>query len=100
VLGASGKPVPGLQPLRVEVFDGAGNPTEYGSIYCAEHGRSVFTFQPAVNEPGGAWTIVVTDLTGGTTARTHVAVPRDKSRFTEVQATPGAGFSLDRWDRD
>jgi hypothetical protein len=71
---AAGAPVPGVQPLKVTITDSAGNVNEYSEYYCAERGALQIALTPAVNEPTGAWTIRVEDLTAGKTAETSFNV--------------------------
>ena len=91
---------PGLQPLRIDIRDAAGVPTEYSRHVCAENGRSAFSFRPAVNETGGDWRIDVADLTAGLQARAHVSVPMGKARFAEATFKAAEDFDLEKWDRD
>lgn len=100
IRGESGTHVPGLQPLRIDVRDAAGVPTEYSRYACAENGRFRLSFRPAVNESGGDWRVDVADLTSGKKASRHVLVPHGKARFEEVRFDAAAPFDLGKWDRD
>jgi hypothetical protein len=64
----AGKLLPGLQPMRVDITDPAGSPTEYTGYYCAENGTLEIPFRPASNDKTGTWKIRVEDLTTGLTA--------------------------------
>ncbi|MGE0606450.1 MAG: hypothetical protein AB7O62_04925 [Pirellulales bacterium] len=68
VVEANNRPVRGQHPLRVEFADPTGQPTEYSDFACTEDGRLSLSFTPALNDPSGAWTITITDLTSGTQA--------------------------------
>ncbi len=63
----AGKPLPGLQPVRVDVTDPTGSPTEHTGYYCAENGKLKVPFRPAINDKCGTWKIRVEDLTAGIT---------------------------------
>ena len=69
---ADGQPLPGLQPVRVDVTDAGGGPTEYSGDYCAQNGRLALPLTPALNDQAGSWKVTVEDLTTGMTA--HCAV--------------------------
>lgn len=55
----------GLQPLEVRITDPTGNLNEYSSFCVMENGEIMLEFIPACNEPAGAWTVGVKDLTTG-----------------------------------
>jgi hypothetical protein len=74
VTSTDGKPVPGLQPLRVTVTDPGGRDSEFTGYYCAEQGALAVPFAPALNDEAGTWQIVVTDLTAGLSATRTVSV--------------------------
>ena len=61
----SGRPVRGIQPIRITVTDPEDNQTEYSHYACAENGRYEFDLHPALNDHPGTWTITVEDLTAG-----------------------------------
>jgi hypothetical protein len=63
-----GAPVPGLQPLRVDVLDPDGNVQEDSDYVCATHGAAELAFTPAWNAKPGTWKVRVQDLTAGLTA--------------------------------
>lgn len=100
VRGESGNPMPGLLPIEVEVLDAFGVPTEYSCHRVARNGLSMFEFQPARNESGGAWTIRVTDLASGLGAEAVVTVPRDPRRFSGDDPELRRMYSPGEWDRD
>jgi hypothetical protein len=66
---ASGKALPGLQPLRLTVTDAAGRPTEYSGYYCAENGKLLLALAPALNDQPGSWNVTAEDLTTGLTTQ-------------------------------
>ena len=67
VLGRSGKALPGTQPLEVMVFTPQGEWPEVTGAHATEDGVWSATLRPAVNDPVGAWTIRVRELSSGTT---------------------------------
>ena len=77
VIDGSGSVVPGSHPLRVRVTAPDGSDTEYSHFACCDAGRCTFQWRPAMNDPFGAWTIAIDDLTAGTNA----------SRIVEVRAS-------------
>ena len=70
----AGKPMPGLQPLRLTVTDPQGRDTEYSDYHCAERGRLTVPFTPARNDAPGTWRVRVEDLTAGLSAERTFAV--------------------------
>jgi hypothetical protein len=62
------------QPLRVDVTDPTGSPTEYTGYYCAQNGKLQVPFRPAINDKIGAWKIRVQDLTTGSVAENMIEV--------------------------
>jgi len=77
VLGDSGRPLVGSLPLRVDVIDPTGRPTEWCRYTTTRRGRqgiALFTWTPAVNDVAGQWTVKVKDMIAGkqTTATLQV----------------------------
>jgi len=60
-----GHPLPGLQPLKVELYNPAGDLQPQSNFLCAEGGEAVFEWQPPWDEKPGRWRLVVHDLTSG-----------------------------------
>jgi hypothetical protein len=75
VLGASGKPIRGALPVRVEITDPLGRPNEYSRYASADTDPWVLTFRPAANDPSGSWKVRVTELVGGTRAEQSFELP-------------------------
>lgn len=74
ITDAARKPLPGLQPVRVEVTDPKANPTEYTGFYCADNGRLQVPFHPAANDKTGKWKIQIEDLTAGIVSKKTIVV--------------------------
>jgi len=70
----AGEPLPGLQPMRIEVTDPSGSPSEYTGYYCAENGKLQITFRLAINDKAGTWKIRAEDLTAGIVAEKAIDV--------------------------
>lgn len=75
VLDASGDAVRGAVPLRIEISDPLGRPSEYNRFAATEaDGSGTFTcslpYLPALNDLPGEWTLRVTELLGGSQAET------------------------------
>jgi hypothetical protein len=81
VLGASGRPLEGTVPLRLEVVDAAGRATEYRRSVATTEDlqrpgsyRYTMAIRPGLNDIAGAWQIRVTELLGGAEARQSLLV--------------------------
>ncbi|NUQ64579.1 MAG: hypothetical protein HUU20_19100 [Pirellulales bacterium] len=74
ILDDAGKPLAGLQPLKLSMVDSKGNPTETTGYYCAENGELQLPVHPALNDEPGKWTVRVEDLTAGMTAENVMEV--------------------------
>ncbi|MCM8757325.1 MAG: hypothetical protein NC823_02460 [Candidatus Omnitrophica bacterium] len=99
ITGRSGKILPGLQPLWIEVFDGAGQRTEYSDYYCAENGSLEISFSVAENEPAGFWRIEAKELAGGNQAACYLEITAKSWLSGETNRKQEAGES-EIWDRD
>lgn len=97
VRGTSGEPLEGYQPLKINIFDGSGEMTEYSDYYCAEDGRFSLTFSPGLNEPAGFWKIEVRELAGGHQARLYVEIPASRNFSSPQRIDENTGQN---WDRD
>ena len=69
-----GGPLPGLQPIELELRSPSGERSDFSDYYCATRGVFDFSFTAARNDTPGKWTIIVRDLTSGLTAQRSVAV--------------------------
>jgi hypothetical protein len=65
VLGKDGQPMPGCQPIRVEVSHGGTAFSEWTGSYLALRGGLDIPIRPAVNHPAGVWAIGVRELSSG-----------------------------------
>lgn len=72
VTGASGQPLVGVHPLRIEVIDPNGEPTDdsrFAATRLEDDGRYVLPLTATVNATLGAYTIRVTELVANHTAK-------------------------------
>ncbi len=74
VLGVSGKPLAGTQPLAVEVLTPQGRWLELTGAHATEDGLWTATFNPAANDVAGQWRIQVKELSSETRAEATVTV--------------------------
>jgi hypothetical protein len=74
VLGASGKPLAGTQPLAVEVITPQGAWPEITGAHATDDGVWAGVLYPARNDPAGQWRIRVKELSSGTRAEAIVTV--------------------------
>jgi len=74
VLGRSGRPLPGTQPLKVEVLTPEGTWPEVTGAHATEDGTWTAVLNPAVNDPAGRWRIRVTELSSRTVGEASLAV--------------------------
>jgi len=68
VIGASGKPLVGSVPLRVDIVDPTGRATDwcrYTTTRRANQGVATFVWTPAINASAGQWTVTATDMVAG-----------------------------------
>ena len=65
VLGESGKVLPCVLPVRIDVIDPLGRESECGRYTATREGVREFAFIPAINDAQGTWTIRATDLVAG-----------------------------------
>jgi hypothetical protein len=74
VQGDDGRPMPGSQPLHVEISQ-AGRPfSEWTGSYVTTHGALEFPLHPAMNHPRGDWQIAVRELSSGHESRRKLCV--------------------------
>ena len=74
VVGASGKPIAGTQPLRVEVRTPTGVWPEVTGAHATDDGAWRAVLNPARNDPSGCWQVRVTEWCSGVTGETSVTV--------------------------
>jgi hypothetical protein len=74
VLGPSGKPIPGTQPLSVQVLTPKGEWAEITGPHATDDGVWTATLNPALNDMPGAWRIRVKELSSGVTSEAVVTV--------------------------
>ena len=74
VLGASGKPLAGTQPLAVEVITPAGTWVELTGAHATEDGVWTATLNPAVNDAAGPWRVLAREVSSGMRGEAGVAV--------------------------
>ena len=65
ILDEAGAPVPGVQPVRVDLEAPDGSRSEYSDYFAAADGTFVFRFTPAVNDPPGRWQLRIRELVTG-----------------------------------
>ncbi|GAF79358.1 unnamed protein product, partial [marine sediment metagenome] len=65
IIGAQGKPLEALLPVRVSIKTPEGKESEYSDYYVVENGRLDISFIPAVNDMTGKWKIEVEELSSG-----------------------------------
>lgn len=68
IYGANGELFKGALPVRIDIFDSAGNPCRLSDSYAAVDGRLQTVKQTAVNDRKGKTRIVVTELATGLSA--------------------------------
>lgn len=74
VLGASGRPLAGTQPLAVEVLTPQGPWAEITGAHATDDGVWTDVLYPARNDPPGPWRIRVKELSSGARAEAVVTV--------------------------
>ena len=79
VFSATGTPIMGAVPLRIDVTDPLGRQTEYSryaaTVYSEGQGWSSSAgFLPAINDVPGEWTITMSELLSGITAQSKIVV--------------------------
>ena len=65
LLDQTGNPLSGIQPLKIDIADPAGNQSEFSGYFAAVNGLLKIKFIPAENDLKGKWTFRVTDLSSG-----------------------------------
>ena len=68
VLSAKNEPMPGTQPLQVDIVDSRGRRNDHSDYYAADRGLFRMEVPIAVNEPAGTWKVTVRELTTGLSA--------------------------------
>ena len=74
VLAESGKPMPGAQPIQLDILDSPGRRNDYSDAYATDHGLFRLEIPVALNEPAGRWKATVRELTTGRTVSTSFVV--------------------------
>jgi hypothetical protein len=74
VVGQDGKPLPGAQPLSVEVVTPAGAWAEITGAHATDDGLWTATLNPAINDPPGLWRAQVRELSSGMRGEAAVTV--------------------------
>ncbi|NIA13269.1 MAG: hypothetical protein GWP08_04255 [Nitrospiraceae bacterium] len=74
VRGESGNDLPCVLPLRVDIVDPLGRKTEWNRYTATENGRRDLTFLPGLNDVPGVWSVRVSDLVAGKSARASIEV--------------------------
>ena len=74
VLGPSGRPIAGTQPLSVTIMAPQGEWAEITGAHATEDGVWTTTIRPAVNDGSGTWKIQVRELSSGVVAETAFEV--------------------------
>jgi Concanavalin A-like lectin/glucanases superfamily len=65
ICDAKGNPMAGTQPLKVTITSPDGAINEFSGYYATDKGQCRINFSPALNEPGGKWKIVISELSSG-----------------------------------
>ena len=65
VLSGANGPMPGTQPLQVEILDSRGRRNDYSDYYATDRGLFRLAIPIARNEPIGTWKATVRELTTG-----------------------------------
>ena len=74
VLGTSGNPIAGTQPLVVTVITPKGEWAEITGAHATDDGVWSTTIHPAVNDPAGTWKVRVKELSSGMAGGTSFEV--------------------------
>jgi len=75
LVGASGKPFPGLVPLRLDITDPEGRRSSFSRGTVVENGRLSLSIPVAVNDRQGEWQAAVRELATGQEAKAMWRVP-------------------------
>jgi hypothetical protein len=65
LLDQTGNHLSGIQPLKIDITDPAGNQSEFNGYFAAVNGLLKIKFIPAENDLKGKWTFHATDLSSG-----------------------------------
>jgi len=74
VLGADGRPLDAVVPVRLDLLDPSGKAAEFSGYYGAKDGRLEIAAQIATNDTPGLWRIRAEELASGKTADVYMRV--------------------------
>jgi len=74
VLGDDGRPMPGCQPIEVEITHDGGVLSEWTGSYLATRGVLELPIRPARNHPPGPWRVRAKELSSGRQSEAQFAV--------------------------
>ena len=97
---ASGRPVAGVVPLRVDIISPDGETNDYSRFTATdEDGSWAASIPIAENEPAGTWTLRATELIGGNVTTSHFQVTEAPAADVAGRVTQGRE-AIARWGFD